>query len=423
MFPEQSGGVCPARQVRQNVSPQVIGVDDLSAKIREIVSSAPDLKNLAVRGELQNLKKHTSGHVYFTLVGQETRVAVVLFRSNAASVVSWPRDGDEVLVTGYVDVYAKTGSYQIYANRLLPIGIGAKERAKEELRAALEREGIFDLRHKRPIPRYPERVAVVTSPTGAAIQDILKVSIARAPFVDVIVIPALVQGVDAPPQVAHALGLASQVQGLSCVILARGGGARDDLSPFDDERIVRAIRSCPFPVVTGLGHEIDNTLADLAADAALPTPSAAAERVFPDSSKIVQALERAGDSFSVGMSRLIERCENNLDKRRDRLLHMIDDRLYEEEDRLSGFSEDLARDVGTMIERGEAALATIAARLDALSPLAVLARGYVICRDSAGHVVHDAGSLACGEEIGIQFRDGAASAKIEAVELTAPSAS
>ena len=415
MFPERSGGV-PA------VSPQVIGVDDLSVKIREVVAKAPDLRNLAIRGELQNLKRHTSGHVYFTLVGQESRIAVVLFRSNAVSVVSWPRDGDEVLVTGYVDVYAKTGSYQIYANRLLPIGVGAKERAKEELRAALEREGLFDLRHKRPIPRYPERVAVVTSPTGAAIQDILKVSIARAPFVDIIVIPALVQGVDAPPQIAKALGAVSQIPRLSCVILARGGGARDDLSPFDDERIVRAIRSCPFPVVTGLGHEIDSTLADLAADAALPTPSAAAEWAFPDASKIAQILERAGGSFAVVASHLIERRENDLDKRRERLLRMIEDRLYEEEDRLNRFSEDLTGETGTMIERGEAALATIAARLDALSPLAVLARGYAICRDTAGHVVHDAGSLGRGDEIGLQFRDGAASAKIEAVELAAPSA-
>lgn len=415
MFPDRPGGARAA-------SPQIIGVDDLSAKIRDVVAKAPDLRNIAVRGELQNLKRHTSGHVYFTLVGQESRIAVVLFRSNASSVVSWPRDGDEVLVTGYVDVYTKTGSYQIYANRLLPIGIGAKERAKVELRAALEREGLFDIRHKRPIPRYPERVAVVTSPTGAAIQDILKVSIARAPFVDVIVIPALVQGVDAPPQVAKALGAVSRISGLGCVILARGGGARDDLSPFDDERIVRAIRSCPFPVVTGLGHEIDSTLADLAADAALPTPSAAAERVFPDSSKIAQALDRAGSSFSVAASRLIERRENDLDKRRERLLRLMDDYLYEEEDRLGRLSADLTGEIGTMIERGEAALATIAARLDALSPLAVLARGYAICRDSSGHVVHDAGSLGCGDEVGIQFRDGAASAKIEAVELSAPSA-
>ena len=409
MFPERG-------EPRHSTTPQVIGVDDLSLRIRDAIASSPGLRNIAVRGELQNLKRHTSGHVYFTLVGVESRIAAVLFRSNATSIVSWPRDGDEVLVTGHVDVYAKTGSYQIYANRLLPVGVGAKERAKEELRLALEREGLFDARHKRPLPVYPQRVAVVTSPTGAALQDILKVSVGRAPFVDVVVIPAVVQGVDAPLQVARALSLVSAIPGLGCVVLARGGGARDDLSPFDDERIVRAIRSCPLPVVTGLGHEIDNTLSDLAADAALPTPSAAAERVFPDSSKISQGLQRAAGSFSVGVARLLERCENGLERHRERLLHLMDDRFYEEEDRLAEAMEDLARSMRTMIDRREAALATAAAKLDALSPLAVLSRGYAICRDSSGLVVRNAGSLASGDRIGIQFRDGVASARVETIE-------
>jgi exodeoxyribonuclease VII large subunit len=387
-------------------------VDELSLSIKNVINASSFLRNIAVRGEIQNFKKHSSGHVYFTLMGEESRINAVLFRSHTAAIISWPRDGDEVMAAGSVDVYAKGGTYQLYATRIMPIGLGAQKRAREELKAALEREGLFDVRHKRPLPKYPSKVAVVTSPTGAALRDILEVSLKRAPFVDIVLIPATVQGADAPSQVIGALALAGAMRGVDCVILARGGGARDDLSPFDDERIVRAVRSCPLPVVTGVGHQIDTSLADLAADAALPTPSAAAERVFPDSGEILQKLSGARDliaSYSLSGG---DRFAALLDNRTDRLVRAVGEYLSEGELALDAAFREIGRSCGASFERNESLLASAAAALDALSPLAVLSRGYSICRNSLGQVVKSADKISPGDRVTIQFHEGSAEAEI-----------
>jgi len=387
-------------------------VDELSLRIKEAIANAPALRNVAVRGELQNFKRHTSGHVYFTLMGNESRISAVLFRSNAGGILEWPKDGDEVVVTGSVDVYPKGGAYQLYATRILPIGQGAIARAKAELRGMLEREGLFDVRHKRRVPVFPAKVAVVTSPTGAAVRDILKVSGLRAPFIDIVVLPALVQGVDAPAQVAGALGAAGRMAGVECVILARGGGARDDLSPFDDERVVRALRSCPVPVVTGIGHEIDSSLADLAADASLPTPSAAAEKVFPDSGELRAFLRHAARALSADASRTSERQRRTLERACDRLAAITLRRADAFENALKDALGSLRYEIAENLSRREASLAVAAASLDALSPLAALRRGYAICRDERGGVVRSAAALCNGEKITVQFSDGHIGAEV-----------
>ncbi|MDR1514896.1 MAG: exodeoxyribonuclease VII large subunit [Synergistaceae bacterium] len=398
---------------------EALTVDSLSELLREILAGIPELRNVAVKGELQNFKRHSSGHVYFTLVGTESRLSCVLFRSHASGVLDWPEDGDEVIVTGSVEIYPKGGSYQLYATRILPLGLGAQSRAREELRARLEREGLFDARHKRPLPQYPSKVAVVTSPTGAAIQDILKVSASRAPFVDIIVVPATVQGVDAPAQVARALSVCGRLKGISCVILARGGGAKDDLSPFDDERIVRAVRGCPIPVVTGVGHETDSSLADLAADAALPTPSAAAERVFPDSGEIRRRLIHARDLLASGMIGILTHFQNLLDRQDERMNRLVMARIGEDEKFLDGASRELFLRIGGAIERNEHTLRTAAAALDAFSPLAVLGRGYAICRNENGVAVRRADALSLGDKIDVRFQDGGVTAAVLSVRLDA----
>jgi exodeoxyribonuclease VII large subunit len=392
-----------------------VTVDELTNLVKAAISSAPELRNAAVRGELQNFKRHVSGHVYFTLVGKESRISGVLFRSHAGSVIDWPEDGDEVIVTGGVDVYPKGGAYQIYATRILPIGLGAQTRAREELRAALEREGLFDVRHKRPFPIYPAKVAVVTSPTGAALHDILKVSAKRAPFIDIVIIPATVQGVDAPPQVTRALALCGRLSGVECLILARGGGAKDDLSPFDDERVVRAIRNCPLPVATGIGHQTDRSLADLAADAALPTPSAAAEMVFPDASAIRARLSQIGGTLAGGALNICENLEGALDRREERLARLMCAGVDADEKFVGAAMRELSiRAVGA-VERGESLLASRAAALDALSPLSVLGRGYAICRDASGATLRSASAIEPGDVLNIRFRDGEADATVSDV--------
>jgi exodeoxyribonuclease VII large subunit len=392
-------------------------VDELSDAIKSVITGSGLLRNVAVRGEIQNFKRHGSGHVYFTVAGNESKIASVLFRSYASSVVTWPRDGDEAIVTGSVDVYPKGGTYQLYATRIMPIGLGAQQRAKEALRAVLESEGLFDVRHKRPLPKYPSKVAVITSPTGAALRDILEVSSNRAPFIDVVLIPATVQGFDAPARVARALSLAGAVKGADCVILARGGGSKDDLSPFDDERIARGVRSCPLPVVTGVGHQIDSSLADLAADMALPTPSAAAEAVFPDIGEILGVLSSSRDIIRSDTLRRLEMSAALTEKNRDKLLHGVNLILSENKNRLVGAVREIERRFAGAIEKREAFLSRTASALDALSPLAVLGRGFSICRDADGRVVRNSSGLASGDRVSLRFHTGAAEADIASVTL------
>lgn len=402
----------------------VLSVDDVTNKIREAVCGSPDLQSIAVRGELLGFKRHTSGHAYFTILGKESRIACVLFRSNASQILRWPKDGDEVLVRGRLDVYGARGSYQIYASALLPLGEGAKARAKEMLKNRLTLEGLFDIRHKRPLPSFPKRVALITSPTGAALQDVIKISGIRYPSADLIVIPSLMQGMTSPQEIVAAFGKCGRIHDLSLVMLVRGGGNRDDLDAFDDEQVVRSLRSCPVPVVTGLGHQIDSTLSDLAADFAAPTPSGAAERVFPDSRELLAFLTGSARSMSAHMQKRIARASGATeDARRRMIFALAKGRLQPAEDYLSSAESTMTAAVVYRLNEAEARLGASAAALQSASPLAILTRGYAICRDGEGIVVRDAASLSQGQSINIQMRDGFVGAMVKEVALNEGAAS
>ena len=382
----------------------IVTVDEMTASVREALFREPSLQNLSVRGELLGFKLHTSGHAYFTLLGANSRVACVLFRSYANSVLVWPKDGDEVLVRGKIDVYGARGSYQIYATTLLP------------LRLRLEQEGIFDPRLKRPLPLYPERVAVITSPTGAALQDILKLHSLRFPCAELIVIPSLMQGLGAPEEIVRAFELARRIRGLSCVMLARGGGNRDDLDIFDNESVVRAIRLSPVPVITGLGHQIDSTLADMAADAAAPTPSGAAERLFPDGKALDTALLSAARNMRGRLETRIGFMDKNVAATKERLDRDIVRGHLQPAADFAARAADSIRDAISRRLRDECSgLAAFAARLANLSPLSLLAKGYSICTDLTGTVIRSAASLKTGGVVRIILNDGSAEAVVKEV--------
>lgn len=396
----------------------VLSVDDVTNKIREAVCSSRELQNITVRGELLGFKKHTSGHAYFTILGKETRIACVLFRSNASGVLQWPKDGDEVLVRGRLDVYGARGSYQIYAVTLLPLGEGAKARAREMLMKQLMQEGLFDVRHKRPLPPFPERVALITSPTGAALQDVIKISSIRYPVADLIVIPSLMQGVTAPQEIAAAFARCVDIRGLSLVLLVRGGGNRDDLDTFDDEKVVRAVHSSPVPVVTGLGHQIDSTLADLAADFAAPTPSGAAERVFPDRRELLVYLNGSGRSMSLHLLNRIGRLLTSADEESRRLtFSFVKGRLQPSEDFVNSAKNTLSSSMAHRLGQAEARLKAVAAALQSASPLSVLSKGYAICRSGEGKIIRDAAVMRENQEINIELRDGVAGAVVKNIDL------
>ena len=393
---------------------QILTVDEISALISGLFLADPILKSAVVRGEIAEIKKHTSGHVYFTLLGQESRIACALFKNYHSFVPQWPKNGDEVIAEGGVSIYAPRGSYQLLVRRLVPVGKGAADRARQELQALLEKEGLFDLRRKRPLPVYPEKVAVVTSGTGAALQDVLSVSAGRMPSCRILVIPTLVQGYDAPVKIAEALEKAAGIHDLDCVMLVRGGGSRDDLLPFDDERVVRAVAGCPVPLVTGVGHETDSTLSDLAADLFAPTPSAAAERVFPDRRDILSRLKSRKSLAAACVAREIRSLEKDVQTFRSRGAG-ITERIIAERDAL--FNLSAARLSAGALSRLAAfseRLASSSASLNSLSPRKVFDRGYILCEKN-GVPVHSAGQIFPEDEVRLRFLDGDALAEIRTV--------
>jgi exodeoxyribonuclease VII large subunit len=316
-------------------------------------------------------------------------------------------------VEGRIGVYVARGIYQLYARRIVPAGSGAQARAKMELQERLAREGLFDPRHKRPLPSWPMRVALVTSPTGAAVRDVLKVSRKRFPACAILVVPAVVQGFEAPESIVRALGIAGSASGVEAVLLVRGGGSRDDLAAFNDERIVRALRSCPVPVVTGVGHEVDQSLADLAADVACPTPSAAAERVFPDRHALVAQLALQRRNLCRSVERRIEGRKQLLNQLRHRMTMAVSrGAIAEAEARVARTFRELRGWISQGIMRAESRLGELAAALDVLSPLSVLARGFISCEDEGGRPVISGAVLRRGDSVRLCFIDGKIGAEV-----------
>ena len=394
---------------------EILSVDELTLYIKDLMENDLLLKSIAVRGEIIEIKHHSSGHVYFSLGSKQSRLSCVMFRSSANYVPLWPQAGDEVVVEGSIGVYPPQGTYQLYARNIVPLGKGAQMRAKEELKKRLEKEGLFDPRIKRKLPTFPERVGVVTSKTGAAVKDVIKVAKKRFPQCEIYIFPTLVQGIEAPQDIARAMRLAATKE-LDVVLLVRGGGSRDDLTPFDDERVVRCIRACPFPVVTGIGHEIDRTLSDYAADAYAPTPSAAAEKVFPDRREIYRQIlhikarlisltaHRYQDAFNL--------CERQLARLQNTVKNLY---LHPSDLKLTKKSQALRQGINRIIAEAKERLAHAAASLDALSPLKSISRGWITCLSEEEEIVTSLSQIDIGDKVFLCMVDGRAQAEIKSL--------
>lgn len=403
--------------------PTGLTVDELTAYLEDKFRQDPILAELVVRGELLEFKRHTSGHVYFTLGGKKNRLSGVMFRTDASRMVQWPRKGDEVVIRGQISIYGVRGTYQVYARRLLPLGQGAKARAREELRQRLEAEGLFDPRRKRALVPYPSKVAVVTSPTGAAVRDVLKVAGNRFPQAGIVVVPTLVQGVDAPGRIVEGLRRASGVPGVELVLLVRGGGSRDDLNPFDEEEVVRAVASCAIPVVTGVGHQVDRTLCDLAADFVTPTPSAAAEMVMPDRRDLARQVRIVGERMSnslVGCVRFAGNEVREMALRGEKALQR--GHLLPAVERTDDLRRRLVREVRGICDGQRQCLQNQAGLLQGLSPLFPLSRGYAVVEDLSSRRVTSIEQVEPGQEVHVVFRDGKALARLESLASVTPDA-
>lgn len=400
------------------IQDQTLSVDQVSTRIQALFTSDPVLQRLNVKGEILDFKRHSSGHVYFTLGGTDSRISGVMFRSETRNLPSWPKVGDEVIVQGRVAIYSARSTYQVYARNILPLGLGAAARAKEELRKRLEEEGLFDPRLKRPVPLYPTRLAVVTSPTGAALQDVLKVASKRFSPCSITLSPTLVQGIDAPDHIVMALRAASRVQPqVDAVLLVRGGGSRDDLNPFDDERVVRALRNVPVPVLTGLGHEIDLTLSDLAADAYASTPSAVTERVLPDQRELVRFLEGSAQHMSLALHKRMDSSSSSIQRALLSLEHGIRTILTSNLMELNNRSNMIRSAFERKIHSEKLYLSRLASSLNALSPLSVISRGFITCETlDTEKVISSVNELDLDSAYSLHFSDGKAIATIKELQ-------
>ena len=376
-----------------------IAVATLTAAIRDIVEGS--FPPLWVRGEVIGFKHHRNGHWYFTLKDDRAQIRCVVWAADTRRMLIAPDEGMEVVVRAQLSVYAARADLQLRVMAIEGVGEGLWRKAFEEIRARLQADGLLAPERKRPLPPFPRRIAVITSVDGAALHDIIAVVARRCPLTEVVAVPATVQGQDAPASIVAALGQVARWGRADVVIVGRGGGGREDLWAFNDERVARAVAACPAPVISAVGHEVDVTLCDLVADLRAPTPSAAAEAAVP----VLQDLQRGVQELGRALT---EAATYRLERSRERLGHA---------------ARTVSRASARLVERYRLVLDGFAGRLGALSPLATMARGFAVVTDDHGGLVASARAVSAGDMLRIQFRDGRVTVRTEAVDASRPAAS
>lgn len=392
---------------RSEARREVWSVSDLTSYIREMFDTDYLLQEVQVSGELSNFGRARSGHLYFTLKDANSQLACVMWQSSAAHLRFEPKDGDAVVIVGRVSVYEAGGRYQLYAERIMPVGRGDLAAAFEQLKARLEAEGLFDAQHKKQLPRFPRKIGIVTSIDAAALRDILNVIRRRYPLVQVLIAPTLVQGSSAPPQIAQALGWLDGRNDIDLIVVARGGGSLEDLWAFNDESVARAIFAARHPVICGVGHETDFTIADFVADLRAPTPSAAAELAVPDQRELHAQLEALTGLLTEGLNSRLTQAKWQVDSLLRNLKHLGPERqLMNDRQRVDSLAARLEQTVRQRLARASSELALAEAGLSGVSPLATLSRGYAIIEGASGSIVRSITQVQPGERLRVQVADG-----------------
>jgi exodeoxyribonuclease VII large subunit len=402
-------------------SERALTVSELTDRIKETLESA--FPSIWVSGEISNLSRPHSGHIYLTLKDEAAQIRGVIWRGAAAGLRFDLQDGLEVICRGDIDVYPPRGSYQLVIRQIEPKGVGALQLAFRQLHARLAAEGLFDAQHKKPLPRFPRRIAFVTSPTGAAIRDFLEVVRRRWRGIHVLVIPARVQGEGAAADIVAGIKTANLLADPPDVlIVGRGGGSLEDLWCFNEESVVRAIFASRVPVVSAVGHEIDVTLSDLVADVRALTPSEAAERVVPSGDEVLASLNTIGQRLTTALRSRAATARSRIDAiAQRRVFRRPFDRLHELSRRVDELELRASRAMQNRLTRASDRLAALSGRLDSLSPLAVLGRGYSVThRTRDGQLVRDASTLTIGEQITSRLAKGQLVSRVEEV-LAEPS--
>lgn len=395
----------------------VLSVSQLNRYIKMNFDADENLANIFISGEISNFTNHyRTGHLYFTLKDDSAAVRAVMFNSSAKRLKFMPEDGMKVIARGRVSVYEASGQYQLYVDDMQPDGVGALNLAYEQLKEKLQKEGLFSELHKKPLPPYPEKVGVITSPTGAAVRDIINVLGRRFPYAEIVFCPVLVQGDGAHLQLTDAVNLFNSERAADVIIIGRGGGSIEDLWEFNDEGLARAVYNSEIPVISAVGHETDFTICDFVADMRAPTPSAAAELAVPDANELQYALSALKNRMFLNVS-------SGIADRRSRLEYLTSKgALKSPDEMLSNRSQRLDTAFSKMLSSYENRIGgkkvefiSAATALSKLDPMSVLMRGFAFVSDKNGKNVYSSQALAKGDKINVRFHDGSAACEVKEI--------
>ena len=393
---------------------EILSVSDVNQYIKAMVDRDGLLSGLCIRGEVSNYKVYPSGHHYFTLKDAGGALRCVMFKGSAVSLRFRPENGMKVLAFGRISVFPRDGAYQLYCERLTPEGVGDLYVAFEQLKVRLQQEGLFDPAHKKPIPAYPQRIAIVTSSAGAAIHDMLRILGKRYPLTKVILLPVRVHGAEAPPEICGAIRYVNRFQLADVIITGRGGGSMEDLWAFNDERVARTIYQSEIPVISAVGHEPDVTISDFVADLRAATPSNAAELAVPDQAELRERLLSAQSRLQQAQTRQLKLARQRLDGLKSkRVLQSPMNYLQDRRMLLDYQQKQLAACTRQQLDKKKQRFIRLTAALDAMSPLKVLSRGYSMTRDQNGHVLRDAGAVQAGSQITVTLQTGEVDAVVQ----------
>ena len=400
-----------------NVYSNTVSVTELNTIIKGLLDTEPFLSNVFVRGEISNFKAHSSGHLYFSLKDETGVIRAVMFRSSAVSLPFRPENGMKVIAHGRVSSYVRDGQYQLYADSMEPDGIGSLYIAFEQLKAKLSAEGLFSPDRKKPIPKIPTRIGVITSPTGAAVRDIINITGRRFPMAEIVLYPALVQGIDAAASLRGAVRYFNMTGDVDVIIIGRGGGSIEDLWAFNDEMLARDIAASRIPVISAVGHETDFTICDFVSDVRAPTPSAAAELAVPDSDELKRKINNIVTREEAVLKAQINRLKALLDRySKARCLSSPTFMVEEKRIQLDHLSEKLEKSADGIIAKGRNSLAVISGKLSALNPMAVISKGYSALFTEDGGVINSVRQFSVGEKVNMRLADGSAKAEIIEIE-------
>ena len=391
----------------------VLTVSQVNTYIKALINEVPQIRNIYISGEISNFKHYyKSGHMYFTLKDEKSQLKCVMFAFDNQKIKFEPEDGMKVICFGQIDVYERDGVYQLYVRDMHPKGAGALSVAFEQLKLKLEKEGLFSEENKKPLPPYPKKIGVATSNMGAAVEDIKNILSRRFPLCEVVIVPTVVQGEEAPSDIVRSLKLLDSMEDIDLIIAGRGGGSLEDLWAFNTEEVARAVFECKTPIISAVGHETDYTICDFVADLRAPTPSAAAELAVPDSEAELMRINSLFIAAEKSLERKLETEEQRVDalsnssplKNRDAFFESLEKNIESISERMLGAYKN------TVIKK-ESAFRAFAGSLNALSPLAVLSRGYSITTHNS-QVIKSASSVKKGDSIKIRFSDGDINAEV-----------